>query len=88
MNLLTELTAMLAPQPVPDGAITARMLASKTGVLQHNAKRTLDALVRKGELTSRVIRTANSGGKVCEVTIYEKPTPVLSKSTTSRGACG
>lgn len=88
MNLLAELTKMLEPEPMPEGAVTAAMLAEATDRIPTDAKRTLDALVRKGELTSRVIRTHNSGGKVCSVTIYEKPTQAPLNSTTSPGASG
>lgn len=87
MNLLAELTKMLEPEPMPEGAVTAAMLAEATDRLPTDAKRTLDGMVRRGELVSRVIRTHTSGGKVCNVTIYEKPTRAPSNSTTSRGAC-
>lgn len=88
MNLLAELKQMLQPVPMPEGAVTVQDLSEQLGIARQSAKGQLDRLVQSGTLTSRVIRTHNSGGKVCEVTIYEKPTRAPSNSTTSPGASG
>ncbi len=83
MNLLQELANMLAPQPIPEGAITAASLAKELKITHKSAKNQLDQLAQKGVLTARIIRTTNSGGCTCDMTIYEKPTPTPQKSTTS-----